>query len=46
MWYVFYTEHFTKLIQTGTEALRSKQVFLGHFKLKGAVFVLIDVFSY
>ena len=41
LWYVFYTEHFTELIQTRTEPLRNKQVFIDQFNLKGAIFILI-----
>ena len=38
LWYVFYTKHFTELIQTRTESLRNKQVFIEQFNLKGAIF--------
>ena len=34
LWYVFYTEHFVELIQTGTEPLRNNQVFIGQLSLK------------
>ena len=34
-------EHFTELTQTRLEPLRNKQVFIEHFNLKGAFFVLI-----
>ena len=33
-WYVFYTEHFTELIQTATELFRNKQVFIEQLSLK------------
>ena len=39
-------EHFTKLIQTRTEPLRNKKVFIEHFNIKGAIFILIYLFSY
>ena len=39
-------EHFTELIQTRTEPLRNKQIFIEQFILKGAIFILIYVFSY
>ena len=45
-WYVFYTEHFIKLIQTGTEPLRNKQVFMEQINLKDAVFIIIYLFNY
>ena len=44
MWYVFCTEHFTELIQTGTEQLRNKQVFIEQFNLKSTIFKLIFLF--
>ena len=46
LWYVIYTEHFTELIQTRTEPLRNKQVFIEQFNLEGAIFVLIYLFRY
>ena len=45
-WYVFYTEHFTELIQTRTEPLRNEQVFIEQFNLKGAIFIFIYLCSY
>ena len=46
LWYVFYTEHFTELIQTRTEPLRNKQVFIEKFNPKGAIFILIYLFRH
>ena len=46
LWYVYYTEHFTELIQTRTEPLRNKQVFIEQFSLKGAIFTLFYLFRY
>ena len=46
LWYVFYTEHFTELIQARTEPLRNKRVFKEQFNLKGAIFILIYLFRY
>ena len=40
-WYASYTEHITKLIQTKTEPLRNKQLFIKCFYLEGAIFILI-----
>ena len=44
-WYVFYTEHSTELIQTRMELLRNKQVFTEQLILKGAIFLLIYLFT-
>ena len=44
-WYVFDTEHFTKLIQIRTEPLRNKQVFIDQINLESAIFILIYLFS-
>ena len=46
LWYVVYTEHFTEMIQTGTEPLRNKRVFIEQINRKGAVFILIFSFRY
>ena len=39
-------EDFTKLIQTRTEPLRNKQIFIEHFNFKIAIFLWIYLFNY
>ena len=46
LWYVFYTEQFTELIETRTEPVRNKQVFIEQFNITGAVFKSIYLIRY